>query len=90
MTVNQVSNDAERGKTYSDHSQQNAGRSKEGFGGVMIETSFARFRPSMATPREERIRSRPFESLDSMAIVETGGCRRKKKWRTGFEEKAES
>ena len=63
---------------------------KRALAGVMLETSFARFRPSMAIPREERIRSRPFESLGSMTIVKTGGGRRKKTWHTGFEEKAES
>ena len=52
---------------------------KRALAGVMVETSFARFRPSMATSREERIRSRPFESLDSMAIVEIGGGRRKRR-----------
>ena len=51
---------------------------KRALAGVMLDTSFARFRPSMATSREERIRSRPLESLDSMATVETGDCRGKR------------
>jgi hypothetical protein len=50
---------------------------KTAFAGVALEISFARFRASMATFREERRPSCAFDCWDLVAIVEVGGgCER--------------
>ena len=43
---------------------------KTALAGVMLESSLARFRASMAIFREERAESRPFGRWDLVAIVE--------------------
>jgi len=43
---------------------------KTALAGVMLESSLARFRPSMATSNEERIPSRPLRRWDLSVMVE--------------------
>jgi len=56
---------------------------KAALAGVMLETSFARFRTSMATFSEERTPFRPFGRWNSAAMVESY---EKTVWCVGCEE----
>ena len=48
---------------------------KTALAGVMLDNSFARFRPSIAASSEERTPFCPFDRLDVSTMVETqGGC----------------
>ena len=53
--------------------------------GVMLESSFAKFRPSMATLSEEKTPSRPFGRWDLSVMVETQGSCEKAVRRGGSE-----
>lgn len=55
--------------------------------GVTLDSSFARFSPSMATSSEERTLSRPFGRLDLSAMVERQGSNKKAVGRGGCEKK---
>jgi len=62
---------------------------KTALAGVMLESSFARFSPLMATSSEERTPSHPFGRLDLSAMVETQGSREKAVRGAGCEEESE-
>ena len=62
---------------------------KTALAGVMLETSFARFRVSMATFSKERAPSRPFGRWDLAAMVEMQDSWEKAVRRVSCEEEPE-
>jgi len=58
---------------------------KTALAGVMLDSSFARFSPSMATFSEEKTLSCPFGRLDLSAMVEMQGSNKKAVRRGGCE-----
>jgi len=62
---------------------------KTALAGVMLETSFARFRASIAMFSEERAPSRPFGCWDLVAIIDVQGSWETVARREGCEEEFE-
>ena len=59
---------------------------KTAFAGVMLETSFARFKASMATFNAEMVPSPPLGRWDLASMVKTGGSCERTVRREGHED----